>query len=119
LNEELPLLIRGGFSYEFIDNVLSMMADCQKIKNQDIDFFVGCHYKFLKYLDLRAGMDCSNDAGKGFTFGFGVNILDKFGLDYAYVPYNDLDASHKLTLSYYFGAFSKPALTHVLPDEKK
>lgn len=55
-------------------------------------------------LRLRAGYeqrfaDSMIDGVQGLTLGFGVQVLG-LGLDYAFLPYGDLGAAHRFTLSW-------------------
>ena len=102
--ENLPLSLKLGCGFEVIEN-LNITADVEKIKSESPDLKCGVEYNFKKILALRAGYDGANDAAKGISLGIGMNIIDKLEIDYAYIPYNFFDNSHKFSLSYNFGKF--------------
>ena len=101
--EDLPLLLKLGVAYNFFNDFVTAHIDCRKIKNKNVDFQMGTEINILKYCKLRIGYDKANDAAKGLTFGFDLNLQNGFELNYAYVPYTEFNTSHKFTMSYSFG----------------
>jgi len=105
-NEDLPLLIKFGGSYYMFDNKLGIFLDIEKIREQDSNFLFGAQYSFNPIFTVRAGIDGSNDANKGINLGMDINLNNGIDINYAFIPYNHFDASHKLTFAYNFGKLS-------------
>lgn len=101
-SEELPALVRGGFAADLFSNRLTLSADLEKVRNQDLSFGVGAEVRVIEMLALRVGYDDRNDAGEGLTAGLGVRVSD-LSFDYAYVPYGDFGQNHRIALTYRFG----------------
>jgi hypothetical protein len=79
----------------------------------------GMEYGLQKALFLRAGYQMPlEDTGvsglTGFTAGVGFEFSG-LKLDYAYLPYGELGASHRLSLGYWFGS-GKPAASTPSPS---
>jgi hypothetical protein len=81
--------IEVGFS----DEVLSSQAN---IGSVTFNFHEGLEYWYQRVVALRAGFDSRN-----FTAGAGLRYK-KFGLDYAYLDHQDLDASHRVSALFAF-----------------
>ncbi len=89
---------------------LTTVFDIKFPNDNDIIFNVGAEYVYqMKQGQIagRMGFDSSNDAGSGVTFGLGIKLnkisnLKDFQFDYAFVPYGDLDNSHRVSLSVKF-----------------
>ena len=90
--DPLPLNIRGGVSYRM--GAFTLAGDLTKPKDDDICSSVGGEYLFNKMLAIRTGYDTSNS----FSLGMGIE-LHKIGFGYAFVPYNDIGDSHRITVS--------------------
>jgi len=72
----------------FADEVLSSQAHAGSVT---FEFHPGLEYWLERKVALRAGMDARNfSAGAGFRYR-------QFGLDYAYLDHQDLDASHRIS----------------------
>lgn len=101
--EDLPLLFRIGASYYTFNNRLGLFLDVEKIRNQSANLFLGLEILISQNFSFRSGFDGANDISKGMSLGFDFDILNGMELNYAYIPNNDFDGSHKLTLTYIFG----------------
>jgi len=103
--EKLPLNFKLGGNYKFLDEKISLVLDL----NKGEDFIVnsGVEFWILSQMALRAGYTTRNEAGSGISAGFGFK-LNKFGLDYAVVPYGDLGYGHRVSLVSRFGEVKKP-----------
>lgn len=101
-SENLPTLVRGGLALDLFNNRVTLMADVEKARDQDVTAGVGAEIRVLEMLALRVGYDGRNDAGNGLTAGLGVKVSD-LSFDYAYVPYGDLGQNHRVSLTYKFG----------------
>ncbi|OGR75384.1 MAG: hypothetical protein A2X32_12750 [Elusimicrobia bacterium GWC2_64_44] len=103
-----PAIIRGGASFRFLENYL-VAADVVKAGRSETAGALGAEASFLtgpkEYFLLRAGYKTgrSRFAGPGVTAGVGVASRD-VRVDYAFAPYGDLGAAHRVTVSLKFGA---------------
>ena len=77
----------------FADEQLSSQAN---IGSVTFEFHPGLEYWLERRVALRAGFEAQNfTAGAGFRY-------KKFGLDYAFLDHQDLDASHRISASFAF-----------------
>ena len=97
----LPELFRIGASYNIPEFKLNFNLDWQKIKSREGDICAGVQFQFNKSIGFNAGYNGANDAGKGYTAGFNLNI-SSLELLYAFEPFKDFDSSHRITLVYNF-----------------
>ena len=106
--DKLPLIFKAGIAARLFDGKLAVASDLDWLANDD-RFYVdlGVDYSLNRYLAFRAGYQIGrnkDDLG-GDLVGFGAGIglkLDRFGLDYAYVPLGDLGNTHRMTLGFNF-----------------
>lgn len=101
--EDLPLTIRGGVSYQINPGRWTASADLEKTQDDDVTLHLGTEYRITDAIALRAGYDGANRSDRGITAGFGITE-GNFTLDYAYVPFGDFGANHRLALRYDMGA---------------
>jgi flagellar motor protein MotB len=107
MSELQPIDIRAGLGYggPFLikDVDLSLEADGEYITDNDINYFLGASVTLFNVITLRGGY--KGGTINQPTLGVGVNLA-RFRLDYAFVPYTeeDLGMTHRVTLSYGFGA---------------
>ena len=110
----LPMTFRLGFS----NQIMGPESDFLKVKNHSllvsfdainpIDYTLygsmGMEYEFMDMFYLRAGTHLEHDtADMSIGAGLALKIRDyKFGLDYAYVDYGPLDATHQFGLNFAF-----------------
>lgn len=85
--------------------------DIEKIRNQDENIFIGAEYNLNNIFKIRCGLDGANDASRGFSLGFDLNLTNGIDINYAYIPYEYFDNSHKITFAYNFGKF--PVAAHI------
>lgn len=128
-SNSLPLNLRVGLGYYFAKDMV-FAADFEKPNDADSKFHLGAEWKIRSNLGLRAGYQNLKDLGSaGWTLGLNVvqlwwqqpqgeaapvfkedNLEEMVGgeakalisIDYAFVSYGDLDATHRLTLSFKF-----------------
>ena len=119
----LPLVIRFGTSYEVleIDKHKGILAvDILKPMDDNIKINAGMEYGFNNFIFLRAGYRIGNDMA-GLTLGGGARIPIGNNItmaDYAYVPYGDFGATHRIGLSLAFeGPKTEEPIT-LKPEEK-
>lgn len=101
----LPLNIKAGIGCSM--GGMNLAVDVNKTRGTDTNVHAGCEYLLARTLALRAGIKSeitSNTHGKkngmttGITAGIGLRI-GGIQLDYAYIPYGDLDVTHRVSLS--------------------
>jgi hypothetical protein len=104
--DEQTMTFAGGLSYmtmeDQIPNVgLMVGADVLLPKNRDVAFAFGGEVWFYKMLALRAGYKTGVEMGN-LAYGAGFRYSD-FQLDYTYTDHEDLDTSHRISLTMAFG----------------
>ncbi len=113
----LPFTIRAGVSAPYTitqEHKLMMGLDTKYILNDEMTISAGIEYGYAETAFARLGYKLrtgasSFDAISGFTFGTGVKAAG-LAFDYALVPFTDLGFTHRVTVSYVFGAaVKKPA----------
>ena len=89
--DPLPLNIKGGISYKI--GSLTLTSDLNKPKDNDLHFNIGGEFLIKNILALRAGYNSTNSytAGVGFTWR-------KLSVDYAYVPYEEIEDTHRISI---------------------
>ncbi len=91
-----PIVLGLAFSPFIVDD-LSFSLDYNMMQREDNYLNLGAEYSFNNYFALRFGSSKSKlQGGVGFTSPF-------FELDYAYVPYEDLGATHRVSFTLSFG----------------
>ncbi len=89
-----------------------------------VDYWhVGMEYGLDRVLFLRAGWeqplsDSALSGLTGFTAGVGVDLAG-FRFDYAFLPYGDLGASHRISLGYQLGQGAEGASSKAFPRTGK
>lgn len=105
--ENLPLLIRAGLSYNLNEDNFILLFDAEKINNQSINYYLGIKYTLIRNLSIRCGLNGANDSGKKITTGFDFQVLNNLEINYAFIPGNYFDDSHRFSLSYSFDSIHK------------
>lgn len=109
-----PVIIRGGVAFGFLKNYL-LCADVVKAGQSETAGAFGAEARMLtgpkEYFIVRAGYKTgrSRYAGPGVTAGVGVTSRD-VRVDYAFAPYGDLGAAHRVSVSLKFGAVREDAV---------
>lgn len=104
----------GSYRFDFSRNNHLLLAASAALEPQGVNRLqVGAEDVIFSFLALRVGYQANLADSQiknltGLTAGIGV-MFEGFGLDYAYLPYGDLDTAHRISLSYKFGQ-SKKAL---------
>ena len=104
--DEQTMTFAGGVSYttfpDQIPNVDVMVGvDALKPKNQDMYVAVGGEVWVYKMLALRAGYNGASEMGN-LSYGAGFRYSD-FQLDYTYTDHEDLNETHRISLTVAFG----------------
>jgi len=110
--EDLPLTFRTGIAWKtWLDN-LTLTADAIKVIDEPVRVGIGAEADIVHSLKLRAGWRNDDTLQKGYSFGAGFTVM-KMVLDYAYVPFDELGATHRVTGSIMFGGPTKPEVNRV------
>lgn len=96
-DEQLPAIIRAGFSYRPIPELV-MMTEVGKTSGSLMDVNFGMEYNFDDKIFVRAGL--SSNTSK-FSFGFGY-ILNAFSIDVATSWHQTLGFTPQASLAYSF-----------------
>ncbi|PIU19304.1 MAG: hypothetical protein COT18_08215, partial [Elusimicrobia bacterium CG08_land_8_20_14_0_20_59_10] len=103
--EAMPLNLRLGAAYNFAvkgqEAVVS--ADLSKAREDELIISAGVETVISKVVAVRLGYGTRNEAGSGITMGLGYAYHD-FDFDYAFVPFGDLGAAHRLSVGYKWGS---------------
>jgi long-subunit fatty acid transport protein len=88
--DPLPTNLRGGISYE--RGPVTAAVALNQPRDGDMRWSVGAEYVIADILSLRAGYNSSvsYSAGLGLTWR-------KLSVEYAYVPYEDIDDTHRIS----------------------
>jgi len=93
--DSLPFTLKAGIGVRW--SSLTLAVDAVIPQDNDTYFCAGGELWLGGVFALRAGYKTNQDIGPGFTAGIGFKT-SSLSLDYAYVPYGDLGATHRVTL---------------------
>lgn len=90
--EPLPSDVKGGIAYT--TGPLTFAGDLNKPKDNDLQANIGAEFLVREILAIRGGYNSANSysAGIGLTYR-------RLWFDYAFVPYKDIDNSHRISVS--------------------
>jgi len=105
---KLPGVVRAGIAKDFhsINDIIIVTVASDMVKYSDVPAFntAGIEADFMRMFQFRIGYKSERDIGTRVSGGFGLNF-DKFTdkgsvihgarVDYAYVDYGDLGATHR------------------------
>lgn len=95
--DELGLVTKIGLGYKTPGGVVNLAADYSFSDDKERYLCLGAEYWLSRMLALRAGYSSQKNNSFNFNWGLGIKV-DPFHIDYAYVPYQDLGATHRLSL---------------------
>jgi hypothetical protein len=95
-SDPLPVVLRGGIAWHAGGFVLA--GDVSKPVDSDVHPAFGVEYAFSNSLSLRAGYDIRPDTEDAITLGASVSLA-ALAVDYAYVPFEELEATHHISVS--------------------
>ena len=93
--DPLPFILKAGVGARWGSLILA--ADVGMPQDNDTYFCAGGEWWLGGIFALRAGYKTGQDIGPGYTAGIGFKT-NSFSLDYAYVPYDDLGTTHRVSL---------------------
>jgi len=93
--DPLPFNLRIAAAYQKVD--FSFGSEVDKPIDGDPIFGLGGEYVILRTLALRAGYNTAHS----LSLGLGL-FWKKFAFSYAFIPYKNLDSSHRITLKLRF-----------------
>jgi opacity protein-like surface antigen len=103
----LPMTVRAGASSKFFEDRLTAALDISKSADNDATVHAGAEYQLTQVVALRGGYRVTPgntldvDGITGLTGGLGIAIRN-FNLDYGFMPFGDLGAAHRVSLSFHF-----------------
>lgn len=99
---DLPQNIKFGTAVKLFNKKLTLTSDVNLPNDNDIYYTGGGELWLFDLLALRAGYRSKVDLGNGLTFGAGFK-LKGFQVDYAFVDYDILKYTHRMSLLVRFG----------------
>lgn len=94
--EKLPLTYKLGASYKM--DKLILAGDITTPTDNDTRLNLGIEYNYTPTLSFRVGYNSQNDLDSGWTLGTGINVHN-LQIDYAFIPYGELDKTHRFSLT--------------------
>ena len=108
---DLPLVCNLGLGYMLLSNSLRLGLDLSQPEEGDFGVNVGGEYIWREMVSLRLGYKSmgedlktgsNKDGLTGFGIGLGVN-MNVYYLDYAFVPFNELGDTHRVSIGMKWG----------------
>ena len=96
-NSPLPLNLKLGLSFRPLSR-LQISGDVSNPADNKAYAGFGMEYIIGRVFSVRGGYTSHNDFNQGITFGAGFNVMNWI-IDYAFVPYGQLDNTHRITIS--------------------
>ncbi len=110
--EPLPTIVRSGFAWQsagpLVHAVVASVDGDYLITEREWHANVGVEYFWVKTYGVRLGYQIHREDA-GLTAGFGLRWKTSFLLDYAWGLGKTLSDSHRITVSYRFGAVTPSA----------
>lgn len=108
----LPRALSAGAAFTPWNESLTLAMDMVDPEDHGVYARGGVEWWAVRALAFRAGYNTSYDAGTGLSVGIGVKVdqltmgffpVNRFGLDYAYLPSEDIADAHNISLTFRFG----------------
>jgi hypothetical protein len=115
--EPLPLTMRVGVSYKTWLDRVHLAADMVKVDDEKWKMHLGTEITVMRQIRLRAGWRGDHGLMRGYTAGVGLAVAG-VTFDYAYVPFEILGNTHRITGSVRFGGPTEPEI-HRLPVDAR
>lgn len=119
----LPFQVIGGIRYDY-SRELKGLFELRMDVDEDPYAVCGLEYTLpfeSLNLHIRGGFDYRNKKylGWGSVFSGGLGFeFNRFAIDYAFIPYSDIDMVHKLSVNYSFGELNKKEIKEKKEFEK-
>lgn len=104
----LPMTVKGGASYRMFQQRLTLASDVDWLaQDQRVYWDLGTEFWVHPSLAVRAGyqfghgQDQLDSALVGTSFGVGLYI-ERFRIDYAFLPFGNLGDTHRMSLGWMF-----------------
>jgi hypothetical protein len=99
IDNPLPLLYMAGIAYKPNDR-LTLASDVNIPNDNQITLHLGAEYSFNDLLFVRIGYNTRSEENAGGNYGVGAGFKwDILQLDYAYVPYQDLGNTYRVSFN--------------------
>jgi hypothetical protein len=115
--EPLPMTLRVGASYKAWLDRVHLAADMVKVDDEKWTMHLGTELTVMHQVRLRAGWRGDQGLMRGYTAGVGLMVAG-VTFDYAYVPFEILGNTHRITGSLRFGGPTQPEI-HRLPQDSR
>jgi len=103
VSNSLPFASRLGAAYRTSGDALLIAADINIPNDNQTTYHIGAEYKFRERFFGRIGYNTRSEEKSGGNLGVGLGLkLARFNLDYAYVPYGELENTHRVGLRFEF-----------------
>lgn len=109
--EELPQTLRIGAARSFFGDKLLLALDYEMPSDNDASIHAGAEYGLGERFHLRGGYratpgnELDVDGSTGLTAGVGLTF-ERFSVDYAFVPFGELDSTHRFSLNIQLNRFN-------------
>jgi len=100
--ESLPLIIRSGLAYKIPGQDLFIAFDAVKADGQDFSYHLGIEYLLAGYVAFRLGNQAVSGLLLSPSFGLGLNVQNKYLIDYTIVSKEDFGATHRAGITIRF-----------------
>ena len=100
--EKIPFLYRAGLAYKIPRTDLRISIDGIKSIDTDIQLATGIEYTFQNTFSLRIGNQFKNQQTFSPGYGAGININEKYLLDYTFYSFEDLGNTHRIGFTFRF-----------------
>lgn len=103
--DRLPLTLKFGSVYRIPNQPLTFTCDLSKPIDNNWRINLGMEVQLKRLVVLRGGFNSQvfKDLGSGITCGFGFS-LKHYQLDYAFIPYDELGNTHRISITFRFDA---------------
>jgi len=101
VREDLPQTFGLGIGYEGFGEMLKGGLDIIKPVDRGVYMSLGSEVWLMNLLAVRVGYRSQHDLGSGLSFGVGMQMLN-MQVDYAFVDYDELGNTHRISLTYRF-----------------
>ncbi|MCB0281942.1 MAG: PorV/PorQ family protein [Calditrichaeota bacterium] len=102
VQEKIPFSYRAGLAYKISGSGFRLAVDAVKSRDNDIAIGAGLEYTLMEAFSLRFGNQFRQDRKFQPGYGAGLNISDKYVIDYTYYAFEDLGNTHRVGFTFKF-----------------